>query len=280
MNHLREKMPQLSPDSAVLVLRLCVGMVFVIGGTKLAFPSDPQALAAGYIDPSTGWIDPYFADLITTRLGIQVSWFLQLQGIVEILLGVALILGLLTPVVAVVMGLMYWAFAAANPVVGQIRLSRDLALMGVCFAIALAGPGRWSLDSRLLGRGPGIDQRKDQVVLVIRLSLAFTLVASALFTGRVFGNHLNTTLPTLLVLVLGLLLALGVYPRWVAGLLGVWMLYLVAANLLAKGLVPGLDSVKREIGFFGAAVAVFSLGPDRWAWPRKRGTDTADGIGQ
>jgi uncharacterized membrane protein YphA (DoxX/SURF4 family) len=268
MTDTRTGMPRLSSDSVALVFRICVGIVFVIGGIKLVFPSDPEALAASYVDPSTGWISPYFADLITTQLGFQVSLFLQLQGIVEILLGVALILGLLTPVVAVVMGLMYWAFTVANPAVGQIRLSRDLALMGICFAIALAGPSRWSLDSRLLGRRLRIDERKDAVVLVIRLSLAFTLVTSALFAGGLFDNHLNTTLPKLLVLILGLLLAIGVYPRWLAGLVAVWMLYLIAANLVAKGLLPGLDSVKREIGFFGAALAVFALGADRWAWPR------------
>lgn len=268
MTTTRLGMPRLSSDSMALVLRICVGIVFIIGGIKLVFPSDPQALAARYVDPSTGWISPYFADLITAQLGIQVSWFLQLQGMVEILLGVALILGLFTPVVAVSMGLMYWAFTVANPVVGQIRLSRDLALMGICFAIAMAGPGRWSLDSRLLGSRLRITERKDAVVLMIRLSLAFTLVTSALFAGGLFDNHLNTTLPKLLVLILGLLLALGVYPRWLAGLVAMWMLYLVAANLVAKGLFPGLDSVKREIGFFGAALVVFTLGADRWAWPR------------
>jgi uncharacterized membrane protein YphA (DoxX/SURF4 family) len=264
----RMKVPRLSTDSLALVLRVCVGIVFIIGGIKLAFPSNPAALAAAYVDPSAGWISPYFADLITAQLGLEVSRFLQLQGLIEILLGAALIVGLFTPVVAIVMGLMYWAFTVANPVVGEIRLSRDLALMGICFAIALAGAGGWSLDSRLLGRRARLEGRKDAVVLLIRLSLAFTLVTSALFAGGVFDNHLNATLPRILVLILGLLLAVGVYPRSLAGLVAVWMLYLIGANLAAKGLFPGLDSVKREIAFLGAALAVFTLGRDRWAWPR------------
>lgn len=261
-----------SGQAAALILRVCVGLVFVIGGVKLAFPPDAQALAASYVDPSTGWISPYFVDLITVRLGIEMSRFLLLQGAIEIVLGLALILGLLTPVVAVVMGMMFWAFAVANPVVGEIRLSRDVALMGICFAIALAGAGQWSLDGRLRGSRSIVDERKDAVVLVIRLSLAFTLVASAIFGGGLFDNHLNTTLPRLMVLIIGLLLVIGVYPRWLTGIVAIWMLYLVATNLVTKGLFPGLDSVKREVGFLGAAVAIFLLGADRWARLRSPAT--------
>jgi uncharacterized membrane protein YphA (DoxX/SURF4 family) len=262
-----------SGDAAALILRVCVGIVFVIGGVKLVLPSDAQALAASYVDPSTGWISPYFAELITVRLGIEMSRFLFVQGAIEIVLGLAMILGLMTPGVAIVMGMMYWAFAVANPVVGEIRLSRDVALMGICFAIALAGAGRWSLDGRLRGSQSNIDERKDFVVLVIRLSLAFTLLTSAIFAGGPFNNHLNSTLPRLLVLLLGLLLVFGIYSRWVAGLLAMWMLYLVATNLVAKGLLPGLDSVKREIGFLGATLAIFLLGADRWARPRSHVTN-------
>jgi uncharacterized membrane protein YphA (DoxX/SURF4 family) len=258
----------LSDDSLALILRICLGVIFLVGGIKLAFPADPQALSASYTDPSTGWISPFFSDLITTRAGLEVSRFLQLQGLLEIILGLALIIGLYTPAIAVLMALMYWAFTVANPVVGQIRLSRDLALMGICFALALAGAGRWSLDSMLRGRQARIGERKDAVVAVLRFSLGFTLVTSALFTGGLFDNHLNTTLPGVAVLVMGVLLVSGVYPRWAAGLVAAWMLYLVAANLVAKGFFPGLDSVKREIGFLGAAAVVFVLGADRWAWPR------------
>lgn len=43
-----------------------------------------------------------------------------------------------------------------------------------------------------------------------------------------------------------------------------WMLYLIPASVVTKGLFPGLDSVKREIGFLAASLVYVVLGPDRW----------------
>lgn len=34
--------------------------------------------------------------------------------------------------------------------------------------------------------------------------------------------------------------------------------------MVTKGLFPGLDSVKREIGFLAASLFYVFLGPDRW----------------
>ncbi|MBI4513665.1 MAG: hypothetical protein HY702_06085 [Gemmatimonadetes bacterium] len=252
------------------ILRVGLGAAFVIGGAKLAFPTDPQALAASYIDPSTGWIAPVFADKITGTLGMDIAEFLRVQGLLEIGLGVALISGAFTTAVATMMGLMFWAFTVANPVVGQIRLSRDIALMGLCFALAMTGAGGLSLDRGMQRIQPKVVERKDAFLLIVRLSLAYTLMASALFSGGAFSHHLNTTLPLVVVLLMGVSLAAGVFPRWTMILVFVWMLYLLPTNLLAKGLLPGLDSVKREIGFLAASFVYLLAGPDRWAWPKAR----------
>ena len=261
-----------STDSEYLmtVLRVALGTIFLLGGFKLAFPPDPQALAASYVDPSTGWISPVFAEAITGRLGLEISTFLRIQGVIEIALGLLMITGAFTPIVAVWMGLMFWSFTVANPVAGQIRLSRDIALMGFCFATAAGGAGAASIDERMRGLGGKLAERRDSVLLIVRLSTAYALLASALFPGGVFANHLNSTLPIWIVLVLGVALAAGLLPRWTMGIVFLWLLYVVMANMTGKGLLPGLDSVKREIGLLAASL-VYSLGgPDRWSLARVR----------
>jgi uncharacterized membrane protein YphA (DoxX/SURF4 family) len=261
-----------STDSEYLMtaLRVAVGTVFLVGGFKLAFPPDPQALAASYVDPSTGWISPVFAEAITGRLGLEISTFLRIQGVIEITLGLLMIAGVFTPIVAVLMGLMFWSFTAANPVAGQIRLSRDIALMGFCFAIAAGGAGAASIDERMRGLGGKLAERRDLVLLIVRLSTAYALIASALFSGGVFANHLNSTLPVVIVLLLGIALAAGLFPRWTMGIVFLWLLYVVATNLGGKGVLLGLDSIKREIGLLAASLVYLLAGPDRWSFPRIR----------
>jgi len=259
-----------NPDYLITILRVALGFIFVIGGIKIAFPPDPEALAASYIDPSKGWISPFFGENITGNLGISISSFLKIQGLIEIFLGIVLILGIFTSIVAIVMGLMFWSFTVANPIVGEVRLSRDIALMGLCFALALIGDGALSIDRRFLGIQSKFFERRDPFLLIIRMSLAYTLIDSALFSGGVFDNHLNTSLPVVVVLLMGFLIAVGIFPRRVMVLIFVWMLYLILMNLIVKGIFPGLDSVKREIGFLAASFVYFMLGPDRWAWPKPR----------
>jgi hypothetical protein len=67
---------------------------------------------------------------------------------------------------------------------------------------------------------------------------------------------------------MGVLLAVGVGPQWLMALLFVWMLYVLPAQMLAKGLFGGLDAAKRELGFLVAALVYLWLGPDRWSWPK------------
>jgi hypothetical protein len=106
------------------------------------------------------------------------------------------------------------------------------------------------------------------VLILLRLSLAYPLLASAVFHSAPFTNPLNTTVPVVVVLVLGVLLAAGVYPQWLMGLLSLWMGYVVAASMLTQGAYVGLDAAKRELGLLAVAVVYALLGPDRWTWPK------------
>ncbi len=257
---------KVNADILMTLLRVTLGVIFVIGGIKLAFLGETEALVASYTNPAKGWISPVMADKITQTLGIDVGFFLRSQGLVEILLGLLMALGLGTRSVAVIMGLMFWSFAVANPVLGEIRLSRDLTLMALCFAVALVGASRWSMDHQLWQRPFTLPQHHDRVLLLIRLGVAYALLASAIFASEPFVNHLNNTLPIIVVLLMGILLVAGVLPHWVMGLLGVWMLYVVIMSMGAKGVYFGLDSAKRELGLLAAAVVYGLIGPDRWAW--------------
>ena len=257
---------QVNADVLMMLLRVTLGVIFIIGGIKLAFLGETSALVASYINPAKGWISAVFADKITQTLGVSLGAFLRSQGLIEILLGVLMVLGLGSRIVAVILGLMFWSFTVANPVVGEIRLSRDIALMGLCFAVALSGGGAWSVDRRVWGTPSMWSQHRNTILLLMRLSLAYTLLASAIFASGPFANHLNTTLPVVVVLLLGVLLAVGVRPHWIMGLLGVWMLYVVGMSLAAKGFYFGLDSAKRELGFLLASVVYTLLGPDHWPW--------------
>lgn len=256
-------------------LRVALGVIFFVGGLKLAMPSlfgvlNHEILAQGYVDPATGWISPLFAEKISDLLAMPISRFLEIQGWVEMLLGVLMIVGLFTPMIAVSMGLMFWSFTVANPVVGEIRLSRDIALMGLCFSVALAGASRWSVDGLLRPGAATQLRRREFSLLLIRLGVAYTLAASALFFGGVLDNPLNTTLPIALVFVMGVALAAGVFPRWLMLTVGLWMFYLLLTSMVSKGPLLGLDTVKRELGLLLASVLYFAAGPDRWAWPKQK----------
>lgn len=237
----------LKSDHLMTLLRVTLGVIFVIGGLKLAFPPlfgvpGHETLAQGYIDPAKGWI--------------------------EMLIGLLLILGIFTSAVAVGMGLLLLTFALANPAAGEVWLSRDIALLGLCFAVALSGATTWSLDRIWLRRSSRYHRYRDIALLLIRLSLAYPLIASALFSGGVLNDPLNTTLPSGMALVLGVLLAVGVMPHWMMLVLGLWMLYVVPESLWAKGLLAGLHEVKNEMGILFASLFYFLAGPDRWSYPR------------
>lgn len=248
------------------LLRVALGVVFVLGGVRIGFPAEGrEELAASYVDPQSGWISPFFVEQITGWLGMSVETFLQFQGYLEISLGLLLIAGVFTPVVAVVVGFMFWSFAVANPVVGEIRLSRDVALAGLCLALVVAGPGRWSVDGGIRGAASWFSERRDAALVVIRLSLAFTLLASAVFTGGVMANHLNETLPVPIVLALGVLLLAGVAPRFAAAAFVMWMGVVIPVEIVAEGLLGGLDSIKREIGLLAGAIVYAIAGSDRWS---------------
>jgi uncharacterized membrane protein YphA (DoxX/SURF4 family) len=263
----------IKPDHVLAILRVALGLVLIIGGIKLAFPVDAMALAQSYVNPATGWISPFYQQLITEHLNLEIIEFLRIQGMVEIMIGATLILGMFTSLVSGIMGVMFIGFVVANPDIGEIRLIRDVSLAGLSFALALAGGGIFSMDGLMFRKKSHFQDYKDVILFLIRASLGITLIVSVvfapeLFPGHAFSNAFNSVVPGPLVLILGAMLVVGLYPRAAVALLAVWLLYLIGAALLDKPFYLALDAVKREIGFLGATVVFAVLGPDRWSWPK------------
>jgi uncharacterized membrane protein YphA (DoxX/SURF4 family) len=244
-------------DNQKLLLRLVLGFVFFISGYKIAFPADAAALAASYADPEKGWIAPYFVEWINNTVGIDVATYLFLQGLLEMFLGAMLIFGFFTTIVAVSMGLLYWAFVAANPVAGEIRLSRDLTLMAMSFGLAYYGPGKYSIDRHF--RHLTREGREEILSFALRLGIGFTFIVSALFAGGVMANPLNSSVPVAIVFVLGVLLITNIKIKYAAGLSILFLVFAIGDTMLAKESVfKAFDGTKRELAFLVGVIILFA----------------------
>jgi len=71
------------------------------------------------------------------------------------------------------------------------------------------------VGSRALSFNSAFRGVRSKFLTIIRLSLAYTLLASSLFSGGVFNNNLNTTLPVFPVGLMGVLFVVGLVSCWV-----------------------------------------------------------------
>lgn len=88
----------------------------------------------------------------------MVGLLLPLTILVELGGGLAIALGLMTRVVAIVMFLFlipvslvfhhFWDVPAAQTMMQQIQFMKNVSIMGGMLMLAYAGPGSWSVDAR------------------------------------------------------------------------------------------------------------------------------------
>ena len=130
-------------DLALLTLRVVTGIIFFMHGWQKVFQSGLAGVTQGFAGmgvPLPSLMGPFIA-------------FLELLG------GIALIVGVLTPVFAALLAAdMVGAIVLVHLKNGFFMQEQGyeftLALLGACLALALAGAGRYSVEGALAGRRP------------------------------------------------------------------------------------------------------------------------------
>lgn len=127
-------------DAALLVTRVAVGFVLLAHGLQKAFEFTPAGTAGAF-----------------TQMGVPaagaVAWFTLLA---EIIGGAALILGVLTPVFALInlvsmVGAIFLVHLPNGVFVAANGYELVLSIAAALVAVAAFGAGRWSVDG-LIGR--------------------------------------------------------------------------------------------------------------------------------
>jgi len=260
-----------------LILRLGLGLVFVIGGlSKLSQLLDPnrQAQILESYWGTAGYVNQFFVDFMFTGM-LSPWWFLTTLSAFELVSGVALIIGLAVRPLSLLYGFLLWTFVIALPVltvpgvesdVDTYRAPaifvqiRDIALSGMMFVLYNIGPGACSIDRSLFHQPAARDKANwNTLGLLLRLSVAAPLIVGGVFFAMpnipTFATPFWVLLPVGLLLVAGLgLRAIGTV---VALIMGWYMIYKFNAD---ASLIGNLNGFKREFAFLAAGVVLAIFG--------------------
>jgi uncharacterized membrane protein YphA (DoxX/SURF4 family) len=127
-----EKMQEFAP----IVLRVGIALVFLWFGID-------------QLKDAESWVG-MIPQSVTDISGMTATTLVQLNGTFEVIFGLALIVGFFGRISGLLLGLHLLSIIG---VVGYNAIGvRDFGLMMACFAIALFGSGRWSVDEWLVKR--------------------------------------------------------------------------------------------------------------------------------
>lgn len=262
---------------AALMLRVGLGLVFVIGGiSKLSQLLDPEreaAILSSYWG-GKGYVNQFFVDFMFGPDGMSAWWFLTSLSFFEAISGFMLLAGLLVRPLSLIYGFLLWSFIVSLPVVTTPQVDpaiqtymapallvqiRDVALSGMMFVLYNLGSGIYSLDSKFFNtRSPA---PWDNLGLLLRLSLALPLLVAGVFNGM--ANIPTFASSSLILIPLALWIASGNGLRYAGPVLAAVMLWYMAHKLNAdKSLIGNLNGFKREFAFLagGLVLALFGGG--------------------
>lgn len=286
-----------SDAMTAFVLRIGLGLVFTIGGwsklSQLIDPARSEAIVALYTGPK-GYINTFFLDYLFYDGAWLTPWsFLTVLSTFELLSGLALLAGLLVRPLALLYAFLLWTFVFSLPVVltPGVAVSettylapalfvqvRDITLSGLMFMLFNLGPGRWSLDERLMG--PTVQGTRvswDHLGLLLRLSLAVTLLVAGFFAG--LSNIKDFGMPAVVLIAAGVAMLVEGRAARVAGgvLIAMMVIYMAGKLSFDKSLIANLNAIKREFALVAAGlVLALRGGGDHFTlpalWARISGT--------
>ena len=120
---------------AALILRVTLGTFFALAGLA------QLANLAGFADNVSGFAIVSGGGALTLAAAL-LPW-------VELVLGVMLIFGLATSVVAAVVALLSFAFAASTGFTSGASISKEVLFIATALALMLIGAGDISLDGKI-----------------------------------------------------------------------------------------------------------------------------------
>lgn len=267
-------------ERAALLLRIGLGLVFIIGGTSklslLLVSATHDGMVANYMGTS-GYINTIFQQFLFPGGPdgfFNPSIFLIALSAFELFSGVAFIIGFLIRPLAVFYAFLMWTFVVSLPVltVPGVEVTvktytspalfvqvRDIALSGMFFVLFNLGSGSMSVDKRFINQAKVINW--DILGLLLRFSLAMVFIVGGFFGAFAKIATFSTWQPVLAII--GLLLIFG-NDKVVRGtgfiVIAVMLWYMAQKLNIDKGIIGNLNSIKREFALAACGAVLFMLG--------------------
>ncbi|MEH6454962.1 MAG: DoxX family membrane protein [Cocleimonas sp.] len=271
-------------DQVALMLRVGLGLVFVIGGTSklslLLGSSTHDAMVANYMGTS-GYINTIFQQFLFpggTDGFFNPSVFLTALSTFELFSGIALIAGFLVRPLSIFYAFLMWTFVVSLPVltVPGVEITvqtytspalfvqiRDVALSGMFFVLFNLGSGIKSIDNRFFSQPKTINW--NVLGLLLRFALAMVFIIAGFFGG--FAKIATFTTWQPLLAVIGLLLIFG-NDKVVRGaglaVVAVMIWYMTQKLNMDKDIIGNLNGIKREFALGACGGALLMLGGGLW----------------
>lgn len=269
-------------DQAALILRVGLGIVFVIGGMSklslLLFSATHDGMVANYMGTS-GYINTIFQQFLFsggTDSFFSPSFFLIALSTFEFFSGIALIAGFLVKPLSLFYAFLMWTFVVSLPVltVPGVEVTvktytspalfvqvRDIALSGMFFVLFNLGSGTKSIDNRFISESKIINW--DNLGLLLRFSLAMVFVVGGFFGAFAKISTFATWQPLLAIVALLLIFGNHKVVRGAGFAVIVVMLWYMVQKLnMDKSIIGNLNGIKREFALAacGGVLVMFGGG--------------------